>query len=160
MLSCLTFCSYFPPCRIFFPNLLKREIKYFPNCLLHLFPLTKGKDVIQYYIFLGETFLFDLWMKSLWFYFNWIFIWCLECSPVSKSLAVLVGGFHIASHVPALHPFFRRIVTGNSNTLLTLNFVSVFFWVYLCMFLQIFYNIADAFKILFTNYFCYLQNPL
>jgi len=46
-----------------------------------------------------------------------------ECSPVSKSLAVLVGGFHIASHVPALHPFFRRIVTGadrieNLNTFL------------------------------------------
>jgi len=34
------------------------------------------------------------------------------CSPVSKCLTVLVGGFHVASHVPALHSFFRKIVTG------------------------------------------------
>eukprot|EP00088_Acartia_fossae_P050611 TRINITY_DN5671_c0_g1_i6.p1 TRINITY_DN5671_c0_g1~~TRINITY_DN5671_c0_g1_i6.p1 ORF type:complete len:324 (+),score=27.64 TRINITY_DN5671_c0_g1_i6:41-1012(+) len=34
------------------------------------------------------------------------------CSPVSKCLAVLVGGFHVASHVPALESFFRKIVTG------------------------------------------------
>lgn len=34
------------------------------------------------------------------------------CSPVSKCLAVLVGGFHIASHIPSLHPVFRKILTG------------------------------------------------
>ena len=37
---------------------------------------------------------------------------CSVCSPVSKCLAVLVGGFHVASHVPALESFFRKIVTG------------------------------------------------
>jgi len=31
-------------------------------------------------------------------------------APVCKSLAVLVGGLHLASNVPALHPFFRRLV--------------------------------------------------